>query len=236
MLNLKMLKGTRNGLNETFTMLISASMAKALFGDTDPMGKQIRLDDKLNVKVTGVFEDLPRNSRFSDMSFISPWNLKLYKDNWMTKMDHPWGNNSFQVFVQVADHSNMETVSKKIKDAKLRNVSKEERRYNPQLFLQPMKNWHLYAEFKNGKNIGGRIQYVWLFGIIGAFVLILACINFMNLSTARSQKRAREVGIRKAVGSLRQQLIGQFYMESVLVAFIAFHSCIAAGSADVAII
>ena len=67
------------------------------------MGKQIRLDDKLNAKVTGVFADLPRNSRFSDMSFISPWNLKLYKDNWMTKMDHPWGNNSFQVFVQIAD-------------------------------------------------------------------------------------------------------------------------------------
>ena len=130
----------------------------------------------------------------------------------------------------------MEAVSKKIKDAKLRNVSKDERRYNPQLFLQPMKNWHLHAEFKNGKNIGGRIQYVWLFGIIGGFVLILACINFMNLSTARSQKRAREVGIRKAVGSLRQQLIGQFYMESILVAFHRIHSCIAAGSADVAII
>ena len=116
----------------------------------------------------------------------------------------------------------MEAVSKKIKDAKLRNVAKEERRYNPQLFLQPMRKWHLYDEFKNGKNTGGRIQYVWLFGIIGSFVLILACINFMNLSTARSQKRAREVGIRKAVGSLRQQLIGQFYMESVLVAFLAF--------------
>jgi putative ABC transport system permease protein len=222
MLNLKMLKGTRNGLDETFSMLISASMAKALFGDSDPMGKQIRMDDKLNAKVTGVFADLPRNSRFSDMSFISPWNLKLYKDNWIPKMEHPWGNNSFQVFVQVADHANLEAVSKKIKDSKIRHVSKDERRYNPQLFLQPMKNWHLYAEFKNGINVGGRIQYVWLFGIIGGFVLMLACINFMNLSTARSQKRAREVGIRKAVGSLRQQLIGQFYMESILVAFIAF--------------
>ncbi|MEJ0080418.1 MAG: ABC transporter permease [Puia sp.] len=87
MLNLKMLKGTRNGLNETFSMLISASMAKALFGEADPMGKLIRIDDKLNAKVTGVFADLPRNSRFSDMSFISPWNLKLYKDSWIQKIE-----------------------------------------------------------------------------------------------------------------------------------------------------
>ncbi|HEY2347425.1 MAG TPA: ABC transporter permease [Puia sp.] len=222
MLNLKMLKGTRDGLKETFSMLISSSMAKALFGDADPMGKIIRMDDKLNATVTGVYADLPRNSRFASMSFISPWNLKLYKDTWMTKMNNPWGNNSFQLFVQIADHANMETVSKKIKDAKLRNVDKEDKRYNPQLFLHPMKNWHLRGEFKNGKNVGGAIQYVWLFGIIGSFVLMLACINFMNLSTARSQKRAREVGIRKAVGSLRQQLVGQFYMESILVAFIAF--------------
>src|SRR5450432_516492 len=222
MLNLKMLKGNRDGLKETFSMLISASMAKALFGDADPMGKLIRMDDKLNAKVTGVYADLPRNSRFGNMSFISPWKLKLYKDTWITKMNNNWGSNAFQIYVQVADHSNMETVSRKIKDAKLRNVPKEDRRYNPQLFLQPMKNWHLYAEYKNGKNIGGRIQYVWLFGIIGAFVLLLACINFMNMSTARSQKRAREVGIRKAVGSLRQQLISQFYMESTMVAFLAF--------------
>ncbi|HEY2648793.1 MAG TPA: ABC transporter permease, partial [Puia sp.] len=222
MLNLKMLKGTREGLKETFSMLISASMAKALFGNADPMGKIIRMDDKFNTKVTGVYDDLPRNSRFSNMSFISPWNLKLYKDDWIMKMGNPWGSNAFQLFVQIADNANMENVSKKIKDAKLRNVKKDELRYNPQLFLHPMKNWHLHGEFKNGKNVGGAIQYVWLFGIIGSFVLILACINFMNLSTARSQKRAREVGIRKAVGSLRQQLIGQFYMESILVAFIAF--------------
>ena len=125
-------------------------------------------------------------------------------------------------------------VSRKIKDAKLRNVEPDDRRYNPQLFLQPMSKWHLYGEFKNGVNTGGRIQYVWLFGIIGVFVLILACINFMNLSTARSQKRAREVGIRKAVGSLRQQLIGQFYMESILVAFLAFLFALVIGRADAA--
>ena len=86
----------------------------------------------------------------------------------------------------------------------------------------PMAKWHLYSEFQNGVSVGGRIKFTWLFGIIGAFVLLLACINFMNLSTARSEKRAREVGIRKAIGSLRGQLIRQFLSESMLVVFLAF--------------
>ena len=222
LLDLHMIRGSRQGLKETFSILISSSMAKSMFGNTDPINKMIRMDDKINVQVTGVYADLPKNSRFNNMSFISPWNLKFITTPYMTTMSNPWGNNSFQVFVQIADHADMQTVSRKIKDAKLKNVHKDERRYNPQLFLQPMSKWHLYEEFKQGVNTGGRIQYVWLFGAIGVFVLLLACINFMNLSTARSQKRAREVGIRKAVGSLRQQLIWQFYMESILVAFFAF--------------
>ena len=222
MLNLQMIRGSRDGLQETFSMLISASTAIALFGDGDPMNKVVRLDDKLNAKITGIYSDFPKNSSFSNVNFISPWALKLYKDSWMTKMENPWGNNSFQIFVQIADNANMQAISKKIKDAKLRNVPADDRRFKPELFLHPMNKWHLYEEFKNGVNTGGRIQYIWLFGIIGIFVLVLACINFMNLSTARSQKRAREVGIRKAVGSLRQQIIGQFYMESILVAFLAF--------------
>jgi putative ABC transport system permease protein len=184
------------------------------------MNKVIRMDDKVNAKVTGVYEDLPRNSSFANTTYICPWNLKIYKDPYMSRMD--WGNNAFQIFVQIADNANLLAVSKKIKDAKLRKVAPEDRRYKPELFLHPMNKWHLYGEFKNGVNTGGSIQYVWLFGIIGVFVLILACINFMNLSTARSQKRAREVGIRKAVGSLRQQLIWQFYMESIMVSFFAF--------------
>jgi putative ABC transport system permease protein len=222
MMNLQMLRGTRTGLRETFSIMISEATAKALFGEADPVNQVIRMDDKLNAKITGVYNNLPRNSSFSDLSFIAPWDLKLYKDNWMTKMDNPWGNNSFQVYVQIADNTDMSVVSNKIKDVKLKNVRKDELRYHPQLFLQPMSKWHLYDEFKNGVNTGGRIQYVKLFALIGIFVLLLACINFMNLSTSRSQKRAREVGIRKAVGSLRSQLIGQFYMESVLVSLLAF--------------
>lgn len=223
MLDLQMIKGNHGGLKDTYSMMLSASTAKALFGSDDPMNKMVRLDDKYNIKITGIYADLPKNSSFADMAFISPWDMKLVKDDWIPKMNNPWGNNSFQVFVQIADNTNMETVSRKIKDVKYQNVHKDEQaRYHPQLFLHPMSKWHLYEEFKNGINTGGRIQYVWLFGIIGVFVLILACINFMNLSTARSQKRAKEVGIRKAVGSLRGQLIKQFYMESLMVSFFSF--------------
>ncbi len=107
--------------------------------------------------------------------------------------------------------------------AKIKNIPKEHLKDgNEEILLHPMNKWHLYSDFSNGKVAGGRIEFVWMFGIIGAFVLLLACINFMNLSTARSEKRAKEVGIRKAVGSLRQQLIGQFLSESILVAFLAF--------------
>src|SRR5207237_2143857 len=94
--------------------------------------------------------------------------------------------------------------------------------WKEELLLHPVDKLHLYSEFKNGKAVGGRIQFVWLFGIIGVFVLLLACINFMNLSTARSEKRAKEVGIRKTAGSLRLQLITQFLSESLVVAFLAF--------------
>ena len=89
-----------------------------------------------------------------------------------------------------------------------------------------MRLWHLHAEFKNGVNVGGAIQYVWMFGTIGVFVLLLACINFMNLSTAQSEKRAREVGIRKTLGSLRRQLVIQFFSESVLTAIFSFVFCL----------
>src|ERR1019366_7691242 len=107
--------------------------------------------------------------------------------------------------------------------AKIKNLPKEHLKDgNEEILLHPMDKWHLYSDFNNGKIAGGRIEFVWMFGNIGAFVLLLACINFMNLSTARSEKRAREVGIRKAIGSLRSQLVYQFLSESLLCVAIAF--------------
>ncbi|SFE28399.1 ABC transporter permease [Spirosoma endophyticum] len=222
MLTLNMRKGTRAGLTDPASILLSESVAHDLFGETDPMNKLIRLDNKTTVKVTGVYENLHHNSSFSNLSFITPWALYLSEQTWIREMENPWRSNSFQLFVQLAEQADMDKVSAKIKNVKLKNIRPEERRYQPQVFLNPMRQWHLYSEFKDGVRTGGLIQFVWLFGSIGVFVLLLACINFMNLSTARSEKRAKEVGIRKAVGSLRGQLITQFFGESLLVVALAF--------------
>jgi ABC-type antimicrobial peptide transport system permease subunit len=225
MLSLKMLRGTRNGLNDPESILLSQSVAKAFFGDADPINKVIKIDNKLNAKVTGVYEDLPLNCSFGDLTYIAPFQLLAISEHYATRFNNPWGASWFQTFVQVADNVDMSQLSAKIKNVKLDALNSKnntDARFKPEIFLHPMSHWHLYSNFKNGKNVGGRIQYVWMFGIIGVFVLLLACINFMNLSTARSEKRAKEVGIRKAIGSVRAQLIIQFYCESLLIAVFAF--------------
>ncbi len=222
MLSLKMLRGTYAGLKDPYSIMLSASVAKSLFGDTDPLDKTLKVNRSYDVKVTGVYEDLPYNTSFRDVKVIMPWSLWLIDNPWAKTMENPWGSNFSQTFAQVADNVSMAAASARIKNVKLNNVGKEEAKYKWEVFLHPMSKWQLYNEFKNGVNIGGQIKYVWMFGIIGAFVLILACINFMNLATARSEKRAKEVGIRKAVGSVRSQLINQFFAESYLVVFFAF--------------
>ncbi|MEP6846193.1 MAG: ABC transporter permease [Panacibacter sp.] len=221
MLSLKMLNGSINGLADPASIMISQSSAKAYFGNGDAIGKMMKIDNTLDVKVTGVYKDLPSNSSFANTDFIAPWQLYAASND-LKSNTNPWRCNCYISYVQVADNANMDIISNKIKDAKIKKVNQDEIIHKPQLFLFPMKNWHLYSEFKNGINTGGRIQYVWLFGIIGVFVLLLACINFMNLSTARSEKRAKEVGIRKSVGSLNFQLILQFFGESLLTVFFAF--------------
>jgi ABC-type antimicrobial peptide transport system permease subunit len=222
MLSLRMIKGSGAGLKDPYAMLISASTAEAIFGKEDPIGKTLKLNRTTDLKVAGVFEDIPANSSFTEVKILMAWELWMIQNPWAKNMENPWGSNFCQTFVQIADHADMEAVSRKIRDTKLKNAGAEEARYKWQVFLHPMGKWNLYNEFRDGVNTGGAITYVWMFGLIGVFVLLLACINFMNLSTARSEKRAKEVGIRKTVGSLRGQLVRQFFMESYLVAFIGF--------------
>jgi putative ABC transport system permease protein len=222
MFSLQMLNGTRSGLSDMHGILISKQTANTLFGHADPMGKLIRIDNDQQVKVTGVYKDLPDNSAFGNMRFIASWKLYLTNLQWAFKESDPWRSNMFQAFVQLADHADIQKVSGKIRDVKIKMVKPDDALHKPVVFLHPMSQWHLFDDFKNGVNVGGRITYVWLFGIIGCFVLLLACINFMNLSTARSEKRAREVGIRKAIGSRRGQLVAQFFSESMFYVFIAF--------------
>lgn len=217
MLSLKMLKGSREGLKNPASVLLSASVAKAFFGDADPMDQLIKINNRLDVTVTGVYEDLPLNTSFSDMSFIAPWELYTSRNEWIRKND--WAENGFCTYVQIADHTDMNKISAKIRDIALH---KTDWGAIPAVFLFPMRKWHLYADFENGVNTGGKIRFVWLYGIIGIFILLLACINFMNLATARSEKRAKEVGIRKAIGSFRGQLVKQFMSESLLMVMIAF--------------
>ncbi|MEM1135160.1 MAG: FtsX-like permease family protein [Bacteroidota bacterium] len=225
----KMLEGNKDLLNEPSSIFISASFAQTLFGDGDPLGKVLEIGGESQAKITGVYEDFPANSYFSETHFIGSWKLYLSTNKWVTELNNPWGFSGFQTFVQLAPAANLEKVETKIKDVILTNVSHDKAALanKPETFLHPMPKWHLYWRFENGVNTGGNIEAVWLFGIIGVFVLLLACINFMNLSTARSEKRAKEVGVRKAIGSARTQLINQFYSESLLVAFLAFFFSIA---------
>ncbi|HEY4109152.1 ABC transporter permease [Puia sp.] len=214
---LRMQRGTAKALADPSSILVCQTLARTLFGTEDVVGKTVRMDNKVEMRVAGVFQDPPRNSSFYDTKCLISWAQYVAQNDWIKRNESHWGNHSWQTFVLIAPNTTADKVTAKIKDiAKPHNKDGDEH-----LVLQPMDNFHLYSDFTNGKVTGGRIKFVWLFGIIGAFVLLLACINFMNLSTARSEKRAKEVGIRKTVGSLRGQLIGQFLCESVVVALLA---------------
>jgi ABC-type antimicrobial peptide transport system permease subunit len=222
MLALDMQQGNRNAINNPSSVLISASSAKAYFGLDNPVNKIIKIDQMPPVKVAGVYKDFPHNSTFADLNFIASWNFWYTANNYLKDMSDPWRPNFTELFVQLNDNADINAVNARIRDAKLKKINPQLQIKKPALFLDPMNKWHLYSEYKNGVNVGGAIQYVWMFGIIGVFVLLLACINFMNLSTAKSEKRAKEVGIRKTVGSLRKQLVIQFFSESLLTVVFAF--------------
>jgi putative ABC transport system permease protein len=218
MLTLIMAEGSRTALKDPSSILLSNSLATALFGNTSAIGQIVRVDNKINLKVGGVYDDLPRNTSLYETKFLLPW---YNTANYWNTQNTDWHNHGPQLYVQLNDHADFAQTTAKIKDITLSHY-KEAKDRQEALSLHPMEKWHLYSDFKDGKIVGGRIQFVWLFGIISVFVLLLACINFMNLSTARSEKRAKEVGIRKAIGSLRSQLIGQFLSESMLITLLAF--------------
>ncbi|MDF7815951.1 ABC transporter permease [Runella sp. MFBS21] len=226
MLSLKMLKGSYGSLKDPHSIVLSKSMAAAIFGSTDPINQSLKIDNAIDVKVTGVYEDMPKNSRFGEVQFFSPWDLFVSSNAWVKENVNFWGNTSFGIYVELQPNVSLETAQAGLKDFYAKNVPTDFMKllesYKPEIFVYSMPQWHLYSDFTDGRPAGGRVTFVWLFGIIGISVLLLASINFMNLSTARSEKRAKEVGIRKAVGSLRTQLIGQFFSESFLVVLLSF--------------
>ena len=223
-LGLKMIFGAKNALKDPKSILISESVSKVMFGKIDAIGETIKIGNSVDMKVAGVYKNPPFNSSFYETDWLASWDF--FVDRFNIEPRTGWGNSWFRCFVQLKEGKDFDEVSQIIKDVKLDAVAESgdesDTRFNPQLFLHPMSDWHLRSEFENGKSVGGDIRYVNLFGVIGLFVLILACINFVNLSTARSERRSKEVGIRKAIGSRRKELIGQFFSESFLVTGFAF--------------
>ena len=202
----------QTALNSISSMVVTQKMAIKMFGTEDVLGKVVAID-KDNFTITGVMRNLPPNTAFR-FEYILPFDY-LKK---IGSADDGWTFNTVNTYVQLKPGTNPERFAEKIRDITIRHSNKTEEH---EVFLHPITQWHLYSNFENGKVVGGRIAIVRLFGIIAAFILLIACINFMNLSTARSEKRAKEVGIRKTAGANKGLLVGQFIGESILISMIA---------------
>ncbi|MEN0052541.1 MAG: ABC transporter permease [Mucilaginibacter sp.] len=215
-----LIKGDANSvLQDPYSIVLTESTAKALFGQTDPMNKTIKIDNKHYVKVTGIMKNVPLNSTLQ-FNYILPFSYSLQTEEWIKNASTQWNNNPLQIFVELQANASYAQLAPKIKNI-LYDNSPQMRDIKPEIILHPLSDWHLYSEFREGKAVGGFIEYTRMFSVTGILVLLIACINFMNLATARSEKRAREVGIRKAIGSRRIDLIIQFLTESVIITFIA---------------
>ena len=224
--SLRILAGTAASLNDPSNILLARSTARALFGSANPIGKIVKLDNNTPFAVGGVFDDIPFNSTFHEVQFLLPWD---HPNNSYLNANTDWQDHSAHMYVQLAGAATADQATQRIRAL----MPSPGHLSHQEFMVYPFDRLHLHGEFKDGAPTGGRIQFVWLFTIIGAFVLLLACINFMNLSTARSEQRAKEVGIRKTIGSRRYQLIGQFLGESILTAGIAF--CLAIALAAVSL-
>lgn len=215
------LAGDPYPLENIQSVLLSKSFAEAIIGH-NALGSLIKFDNRDNLLVTGIFEDFPANSKFYETAVLLPMDYYFTLSEITQRQKDNWDDFSFQCYVLIKNENSLQKIEQKIKDVAFQKTSEQGKLLKPEGLLFPMEKWYLYSKFKNGKNIGGKIQYVWIFGIVGAFVLFLACINFMNLSTARGEKRAKEIGIRKVMGSVRSQLTNQFMIESFLVVVISF--------------
>ncbi len=215
LLSLKMLQGTIDGLSDINSILLSHSMAVKLFGGASPIGQVVQMDARSDMKVAGVYEDLPGNSEFSEAKYFAP--LDKFLEGWSNL--NIWDNYNMYLLVQLKAKGDFEQTSSVIQHA----IQQYDPKTKSEFFLHPMSRWHLHSKFVNGVPVmSTRMEILLLLGSIGFLVLMLACINYMNLSTATSEKRSKEIGIRKTLGSERFQLIGQLQGETLFATIVAF--------------
>lgn len=216
MFSYPLIKGTpATALNNPGGIVLTRQLAIKLFGSEDVLGKVVRIDSSDNFTVTAVMQDLPSNTSLK-CEYLLPWVYATRKGI----DDNYWGNNSVYTYILLKPGASQAVFDAKIRDITI-NHSKNSGNSTTQVFTQPLKDAWLYSKSENGKYVGGRIEKVRLFAVIAVFILLIACINFMNLSTARSEKRAKEVGIRKVVGAYKASLVFQFISESIILAFLA---------------
>ena len=213
MFQLQFIQGNaENAFAQLHSLVVSETMANKFFGSVNPIGKTLKVDNKEDYVISGVFKDLPQN-----VSFHFNWlsSFKIYEDQ--NKWLQGWGSNGIMTFVETQPKVDITSINKKLYGY----VQTKQKEASARMSIYPMSRWRMYDNFDNGKEIPGRITYVNLFNIIAWIILVIACINFMNLSTARSEQRAKEVGVRKVMGAGKQKLIGQFIGESIFTSLVA---------------
>ncbi|MEO8763305.1 MAG: ABC transporter permease [Ginsengibacter sp.] len=207
MFELRFIKGNAaSAFSTLYSVVISETMAKKFFGTNEVVGKTLKVDNKQEYLIAGVIKDLPGNISFR-FDWLAPFKIFEDQNTWLKE----WGNNGIVTYVEVQPKADIEAINKKLYnyvDSKLKGAAAK-------MSIYPMSRWRMYDNFDNGKEVPGRIKYVNLFSLIAWIILIIACINFMNLSTARSEQRAREVGVRKVLGAGKGKLITQFIGESI---------------------
>ena len=227
MFSFAMIRGERdNALQQPHSLLITREIARKYFGEEDPLGKVLTVNNQYEFTVEGVLENVPSNSTIQ-FDMLLPYGF--LKDLEFGSLES-WGSNSIVSLVQLHENTDVAAVNAKITELRFRRVEavyqddpegleRFQKRRKTAFMLMPLTDIHLHSYFGYTQSMG-RILYVYVFSIIALFILLIACINFMNLSTARSVKRAKEVGLRKVVGAARRQLVLQFFGESVLLALL----------------
>lgn len=202
------------------SVILTETTARILFGSTDVLNKSVRFQDQNNLTVTGVIKDLPANSS-NQFDYLMPWSFYQTVDEQVRELN--WNNYGFITVLSLDPGANPDVVNRKI----ISIVRKNNKQVFAAHFIFPLAKLHLYGKFEDGKSIGGAIEKIWLFMGLAFGILLIACINFMNMATAKSERRAKEVGIKKTIGATRGSLIVQFLTESMVLTFISIVMAIA---------